>query len=66
MMRLLQSLKRRRPISDESHAEEALDFLRAPLAAMAPLHPPTAKNDDPLQVVYAEVERELRVAGYLR
>lgn len=35
-------------------------------AAMAPLHPPAAINDNPLQAVHEAVERDLRASGHLR
>lgn len=35
-------------------------------APMAPLHPPAAINDNPLQALHDAVERDLRASGHLR
>ena len=35
-------------------------------APMRPLHPPAARNDNPLQAVHEAVERDLRASGLLR
>jgi hypothetical protein len=35
-------------------------------AAMTPLLPPAAINDNPLQAVHEAVERDLRASGHLR
>lgn len=41
------------------------DFDTRP-AAMTPLLPPAAINDNPLQAVHEAVERDLRASGHLR
>lgn len=41
------------------------DFDMRP-AAMTPLLPPAAINDNPLQAVHEAVERDLRASGHLR
>lgn len=43
-----------------------LPGLDARPAPMAPLHPPAAINDNPLQSLHDAVERDLRASGHLR
>lgn len=43
-----------------------LPGLDARPAPMAPLHPPAAINDNPLQALHDAVERDLRASGHLR
>ena len=66
MIALLHRLVRPRPTLDVAQDEEARAFLGTPLASMPEVQPPVAVNDDPLQPIHAEVERELRVAGLIR
>ena len=49
------------PVSQEDRP--APDFSFPP---MEPLHPPDARNDNPLTDLCVAVETELRAAGYLR
>lgn len=51
---------------DAVQAASAHAFFSAPIAVMRPVEPQQAVNDDPLADVAVAVERELRVAGYLR
>ena len=51
---------------DAVQAASARAFFTAPIAAMPPVEPPQAVNDDPMAGAAVEVERELRVAGFLR
>lgn len=53
---------------DLGHAQAAAAraFFAAPLADMKPLDAPQTANDDPMARAGEEVERELRIAGYLR
>ncbi|MEH3062589.1 MAG: hypothetical protein PGN33_07385 [Methylobacterium radiotolerans] len=70
----LRTLAARRPVrlpvrlpSRRPGAEATiLPGLDARPAPMAPLHPPAAINDNPLQALHDAVERDLRASGHLR
>ncbi len=66
----LRTLAARRPVrrpalrpGTEAAIQPGLDTRPAP---MAPLHPPAAINDNPLQALHDAVERDLRASGHLR
>ena len=66
----LRTLAARRPVrrparrpGTEAAILPGLDTRPAP---MAPLHPPAAINDNPLQALHDAVERDLRASGHLR
>ncbi len=61
-VRLPVRLPPRRP-GAEATILPGLDTRPAP---MAPLHPPAAINDNPLQALHDAVERDLRASGHLR
>jgi hypothetical protein len=66
----LRTLAARRPVRLPSRRPGAeatiLPGLDARPAPMAPLHPPAAINDNPLQALHDAVERDLRASGHLR
>jgi len=71
MLRNLISAALRRETPDEIPSpqatepmEEAVPDLDFP--PMVPLHPPEARNDNPLAAYCEAVEEDLRAAGYLR
>ncbi|MBN4095036.1 MULTISPECIES: hypothetical protein [Methylobacterium] len=61
-VRLPAGLPPRRPGAEAT----ILPGLDARPAPMAPLHPPAAINDNPLQALHDAVERDLRASGHLR
>ncbi|MET3412754.1 MULTISPECIES: hypothetical protein [unclassified Methylobacterium] len=66
----LRTLAARRPVRLPPRRPGAeatiLPGLDARPAPMAPLHPPAAINDNPLQALHDAVERDLRASGHLR
>lgn len=63
----LRTLAARRPVVSRPDPGPAiLPGLDTRPAAMAPLHPPAAINDNPLEAVHEAVERDLRASGHLR
>ena len=66
----LRTLAARRPVRLPPRRPGAeptiLPGLYARPAPMAPLHPPAAINDNPLQALHDAVERDLRASGHLR
>lgn len=71
MLRKLISTALGRPMPDDARSVAADDPPRASapdltFPPMVPLHPPEARNDNPLTGLCAAVEADLRAAGYLR
>lgn len=71
MLRKLISTALGRPLPDEDRLASAGEPARASapdlaFPPMVPLHPPEARNDNPLTGLCAAVEADLRAAGYLR
>jgi hypothetical protein len=62
----LRTLAARRPARPAEAGPAILPGLDTKPAAMAPLHPPAAFNDNPLQALHEAVERDLRASGHLR
>ena len=61
----LHTLAARRPSRPAQAGPTILPGLDTKPAAMPPLRPPAATNDNPLQSVHDAVERDLRARGYL-
>ncbi|MEE7448788.1 hypothetical protein MRF4_13790 [Methylobacterium radiotolerans] len=62
----LRTLAARRPARQPGGEATILPGLDTRPAPMAPLHPPAAINDNPLQALHEAVERDLRASGHLR
>jgi hypothetical protein len=62
----LRGLATRRPARQADAGPTILPSLDTKPAAMAPLHPPGATNDNPLRAIQEAVERDLRASGHLR
>ena len=62
----LRTLAMRRPARQAESGPTILPGLDTKPAAMAPLLPPGATNDNPLQAIHEAVERDLRASGHLR
>ncbi|MGH1573906.1 hypothetical protein ACRAWG_28770 [Methylobacterium sp. P31] len=58
-------LAARRPLRQAEAGPTVLPSLDTKPAPMAPLHPPAATNDNPLQALHEAVERDLRASGHL-
>lgn len=62
----LRLLAMRRPARQAESGPSILPGLDTRPAAMVPLHPPGATNDNPLQAIQEAVEQDLRASGHLR
>ena len=61
----LRALAARRPLRQAEAGPTVLPRLDTRPAPMAPLLPPAATNDNPLQAIHEAVERDLRASGHL-
>lgn len=61
----LRALAARRPLREVEAGSTVLPGLDMKPAPMAPLQPPAATNDNPLQALHEAVERDLRASGHL-
>ncbi|MHB2207641.1 hypothetical protein [Methylobacterium sp. CM6257] len=61
----LRALAARRPLREVEAGSTVLPGLDTKPAPMAPLQPPAATNDNPLQALHEAVERDLRASGHL-
>jgi hypothetical protein len=62
----LRLLAMRRPARRAEAGPAVLPGLDTTPAAMAPVRPPAATNDNPLDAIHEAVERDLRASGHLR